>query len=240
MASTPARAEPRAAPRAARPPRPRGRPRLISDSQILDVAREVFLARGIQATAEEVAERASVSEGTIFHRFKSKDALFRAAMRVDPEELPAFVESLARRVGKGALRERLLHFASRMLEVGRTAVPVMMMSWSNPTGEYRLEKLMGRRDGYQRAFRAVCEFFTRELAARNLGEEKAELLARIFMGSLHHYCMSELFAAASTSSVSRTQFTEGLVDVLLTALGYNTEPAAHRPKARRRAVRSQE
>jgi AcrR family transcriptional regulator len=210
---------------------------LISDTQILDVAREVFLSRGIQATAEEVAERANVSEGTIFHRFKSKDALFRAAMRFDPDAMPVFVESLARRVGKGDLRERLLHFANRMLELGRTAVPVMMMSWSNPTGEYRLEKLLGRRDGYQRAFRAVCDFFSRELSARQLHRQKAELLARIFMGSLHHYCMSELFAAVSASSAARSEFTVGLVDVLLTAAGYDGESAPKLRKTSKRAVR---
>jgi AcrR family transcriptional regulator len=240
MASHPARTEPRTALPSAQPQRPRGRPRLISDAHLLEVAREVFLTRGIQATAEEVAERARVSEGTIFHRFKSKDALFRAAMRFDPDALPAFVEGLARRVGKGDLRERLVHFANRMLELGRTAVPVMMMSWSNPTGEYGLEKMVSRKDGYQRAFRAVRDLFTRELAARSLREDKAELLARIFMGSLHHYCMSELFTGASSSSQSRAQFTEGLVDVLLTAAGYNTEPEARRPKARSRAIRPQE
>lgn len=231
-----ARPESPAAPAPGANQRPRGRPRLISDAHILDVAREVFLSRGIQATAEEVAERAHVSEGTIFHRFKSKDALFRAAMRFDPDAMPAFVESCARRVGKGDLRERLLHFASRMLELGRTAVPVMMMSWSNPTGEYRLDKLIGKRDGYQRAFRAVCDFFSRELSARELHHEKSELLARIFMGSLHHYCMSELFASVGTSSAARSEFTAGLVDVLLTAAGYDRDPAPTR-KASKRAVR---
>jgi AcrR family transcriptional regulator len=234
MASQPARSERHAAPEKLRPQRPRGRPRLISDTQLLEVAREVFLTRGIQATAEEVAERANVSEGTIFHRFKSKDALFRAAMRFDPDAMPAFVEGLARRVGKGDLRERLLDFANRMLELGRTAVPVMMMSWSNPSGEYRLEKLVSKRDGYQRAFRAVHELFARELTARQLRDEKAELLARIFMGSLHHYCMSELFTGMSHSNQSRAQFTEGLVDVLLTAAGESKEPEARPTKARRR------
>lgn len=233
-----ARPEPPAAPRPEPNQRPRGRPRLISDTHILDVAREVFLSRGIQATVEEVAERANVSEGTIFHRFKSKDALFRAAMRFDPDAMPAFVESLARRVGKGDLRERLLHFASRMLELGRTAVPVMMMSWSNPTGDYHLEKLIGKkRDGYQRAFRAVCDLFSRELSARELHHEKSELLARIFMGSLHHYCMSELFASVGTSDAARSEFTAGLVDVLLTAAGYGGEPARSRGKASRRATK---
>jgi AcrR family transcriptional regulator len=237
MSPASARPEPTAGTESPPSQRPRGRPRVISDAQILEVAREVFLSRGIQATAEEVAERARVSEGTIFHRFKSKDALFRAAMQVDPEALPAFVEGLARRVGEGDLRKRLLLFASRMLELGRTAVPVMMMSWSNPTGEYRLEKLLGRRDGYQRAFRAVHDFFDRELCARHLHHEKAELLARIFMGSLHHYCMSELFVGAEKSAASRTKFTEGLVDVLLGATGYAKGPQAPRARASKRTSR---
>ena len=129
-----------------------------------------------------------------------------------------------------------------MLELGRTAVPVMMMSWSNPTGEYRLEKLLARRDGYQRAFRAVHEFFDRELSARHLHHEKAELLARIFMGSLHHYCMSELFVGVEKGAAARGKFTEGLVDVLLGASGYTAEPAAPRAaapraKAAKRATR---
>jgi hypothetical protein len=84
-------------------------------------------------------------------------------------------------------------------------------------------------------FRAVCSFFSRELGARRLRTEKSELFARIFMGSLHHYCMSELFAVASNSAVSRTEFTEGLVDVLLGAAGYVAPASPARPPRRRAA-----
>jgi AcrR family transcriptional regulator len=199
----------------------------------LEVAREVFLERGIQATTGEVARRAAVSEGTLFRHFHSKDALFRAAMRFDPEAVPGFVEALAAETGEGDLGDRLLDFATRMLELGRVAVPVMMMSWSNPAGEYHLEKLGLRSDGYRRVFSAVCQFFERELSARRLRREKAELLARIFMGSLHHYCMAELFKLTAESSLSREDFTHGLVDMLLSAAGYRTAPETRRGPARR-------
>jgi AcrR family transcriptional regulator len=155
---------------------PRGRPRRIPDEQILDVARKVFLERGIQATTSEVASRAEVSEGTIFHRYKSKDGLFRAAMRFDPEALPGFVESLTAGSGEGDLRARLLQFAWKMLELGRTAVPMMMMSWSNPVGEYRLETLIERSEGYRRTLRAVVAFFARELSARRQPADPPEPL----------------------------------------------------------------
>ena len=56
------------------------RPTSIKDETIVAAAREVFLERGIQATTAEVAERAGVSEGSVFKRFKTKSELFRAAM----------------------------------------------------------------------------------------------------------------------------------------------------------------
>ncbi|MEO6418509.1 MAG: helix-turn-helix domain-containing protein, partial [Polyangiaceae bacterium] len=78
-------------------PRRRGRPPTISDDRLLEAAREVFLARGIRATTAEVAERAHVSEGTIFHRYKTKDALFSAAMQFDPNEISKLTDSLSPR-----------------------------------------------------------------------------------------------------------------------------------------------
>jgi AcrR family transcriptional regulator len=203
----------------------------------LDVARQVFLEHGISATTSEVAARARVSEGTLFHRFKSKDALFRAAMRFDPEALPGFVESLTEGGSVGDLRERLRDFAGKMLELGRTAVPVMMMSWSNPSGEYRLETLVERGDGYRRTLRAVAAFFARELGAHELPTTRAELFARIFMGSLHHYCMSELIGATNDSSNARREFTRGVVEVLLAAAGYSEEAAPRRARSAQRAKR---
>src|SRR6188768_584747 len=74
--------------------RPRGRPPVISNERLLEVAREVFLEFGIRATTLEVATRAGVAEGTIFHRFKSKDELFRAAMNFDPDAALALVNDL--------------------------------------------------------------------------------------------------------------------------------------------------
>ena len=216
------RPEPAHSPRAsngrANGPRLRGRPKVISNDELLQVARGVFLERGIRATTAEVAERAGIAEGTVFMRFKSKDALFRAAMCIDPNKLPPFVEALSGRVGKGDLRRTLVEFATSALEVSRHALPVMLMSWSNPGGEYALEKATERSEGYRRGFSAVRRFFEGEMRAGRLGPCNAELLTRIFMGSLHHYCLSELFLAQEEGKrLSPTAFAEGLVDMLLRA-----------------------
>lgn len=168
----------------------------------------------------------------MFRRFKSKDALFRAAMRFSPDAVPAFIDSFVSEVGQGDLRERLLSFATRLMELGRTAMPIMMMSWSNPQ-ECGFDKLSQRTEGYKKTFQSVVRFFSRELSARKLRAEKAELLARIFMGSLHHYCMAELVLGSSQISPSREDFTQGLVDVLLSAAGHVPSPTPQRRGSRR-------
>ena len=74
----------------------------------------MFLELGIRATTLEVARRAGVAEGTIFHRFKSKEELFRAAMQFDPDEALAIVERLPSRAGRADLRATLLELCGRV------------------------------------------------------------------------------------------------------------------------------
>ncbi|MDH5589910.1 MAG: TetR/AcrR family transcriptional regulator [Gemmatimonadota bacterium] len=57
-----------------------GRHKLITDEEILDAARRVFVARGIGASTRVVAQEAGVSEGVLYQRFRTKAELFFAAM----------------------------------------------------------------------------------------------------------------------------------------------------------------
>src|SRR3954470_21395089 len=112
-------------------PRPggRGRPPTIDSTHLLAVARQVFLEHGIRATTLEVAERAGVSEGVLFHRFKSKEALFSAAMDFDREEAPRRVlKAIEELHGQTELepREAIVRLATTVVEVGRVALPILM------------------------------------------------------------------------------------------------------------------
>jgi len=57
-----------------------GRHKTISDEDILAAARQVFLEKSHAASTREIAAVAGVSEAILYQRFKSKDALFFAAM----------------------------------------------------------------------------------------------------------------------------------------------------------------
>ena len=55
--------------------------------ELLDAALDLFVAKGFAATrAEEVAAKAGVSKGTLFLYFKSKEDLFEAVVRENPDQ----------------------------------------------------------------------------------------------------------------------------------------------------------
>ena len=196
-------------------PRSRGRPPVISTERVLEVAREVFLELGIRATTSEVASRAGIAEGTIFHRFKSKEELFRAAMNFDPDAALALVESLLAEGDSGDLRQTLVEFAERFIEFGRVAVPVMMMSWSNPESQLCAERTSERTSRYHRVLAALGGFFAAEMEKGRLRRAEPEVMSRMLIGTLHHFCMTELFMGEPKSRLTHRDFAEQVVDVLL-------------------------
>lgn len=203
MASTP-----KAAPKPAR----RGRPPKVDSEHLLRVAREVFLERGVRATTSEVAERAGVAEGTLFHRFGSKDALFREAMQLSEDDLPQMLTEAVDRVQDLELTEALTVLAEGFLEIGCVAIPLMMMSWSNPECRSHNESAIRFRGFVKR----LASYFEVQMDRGMLRRMDSELLARAYLGTIHHYCMARIVAPAGLQPMMPPgMFVRGLVDLLL-------------------------
>lgn len=216
------------------PTRPRGRPPVISREQLLGIARDVFLELGIRATTAEVAKRAGVAEGTLFHRFPSKEELFREAMRFDPEDVLAFMEALPKRAGKGDLRATLIEFCEGFVDFARVALPVMMMSWSNPESELCSDRGGERGRRQRRVIGAVSSFFQAEMdGGRMRSTAPPEVFARMMLGSIHQFCMGEMFAGTQPGRLRASEFVRGVVDVLLAAADADSRPATARSKRRK-------
>lgn len=206
----------------------RGRPPVISDEALLGAARAVFLARGIRATTAEVAERAGVSEGTLFHRYKTKDALFGAAMRVDPDDVVRAHEAIL--PGKAEherdLRGALVTFGVRFVELGRVVMPVMMMSWSNrdATGE---EMVTERRNLRARWMRSVKPIFDAAIARGELANVNSTTLVHMYIGSLRDFCITEIFAdppAVKTGKAGSASASQRFVEELVTLVLRSAAP----------------
>ena len=69
-----------------------GRPKTIEDSALLEIARKIFRERGHSASTRDIAEAAGISEAIIYQRFKTKDALFIAALTRHAPSLNAISE----------------------------------------------------------------------------------------------------------------------------------------------------
>lgn len=210
----------------------RGRPPVISSEKLLEVAREVFLERGMRATTSEVAERAGVSEGTVFHRFKSKVVLFREAMHFDPDQLPQLMGNAIDGIEQMEIREALIKLATGLLDVGRVAMPLMMMTWSNPDDCGLPDEK--KRAGYREVVKRFAGFFEQKMNEGKLRRMDAEIFTRAFMGSIHHYCMTELTQQNTGEfALPEGMFVRGLVDLLLTGAAPQQEIPAPAGSARR-------
>jgi AcrR family transcriptional regulator len=210
-------------------PRGRGRPPSISSEKLLDVAREVFLERGIRATTLEVAERAGVSEGTLFHRFGTKDALFRKALNYDEREGLDRMTQAVEEIRPLEAPEALQKLAETLIELGRVAIPLAMMSWSNPE---RCAPNHAEKQKFYAAVKLLAADLQLRIDRGELRNIDTEVLSRTFIGAIHHYSMARgASAEAGIPIISEGMFVRSLVDLLLNGVLIRTAPEPARLRA---------
>lgn len=195
------------------------RPPSIKDQTIIDAARAVFLERGFGATTAEVAERAMVSEGTLFKRFRTKAELFQAAMHPQFAEL-GWLADLEARVGQGDLQAQMIEIGAAGVGFFRQLMPLMMMSYANPSPG-GLPELLTRPDPPpMRALRRLTGYFEAEIRLGRLRPVDPEILARMFLGSVQQYAFFELlFQAQQTLPLPLPTYLRGLVAMLWSGAG---------------------
>jgi AcrR family transcriptional regulator len=177
------------------------RPTTISNQQILEAAQTVFLEHGFaNASTVEIARRAGISEGSIFNRFATKEALFDAAMdKTVPPPL-----TLERYIGKGDLKANLVRITVQSIDFLGALLPSLMLRWSE--GDRARGSEICTRP--KRILHALTGFFAHEAA---LGRVRGDprIAARIFMGGVWSFCF--LRTVAGDRSMSPASFARGLV-----------------------------
>jgi len=198
----------------------RGRPPSISDDAILEAARGVFLEQGVGATTAEIARRASISESVLFHRYKTKEALFMAvldhAVRVSP-----VAEGLPEKVDKGEIADHLFEVGSAMVEDARKTIPLFiagaMMARASTWKLEGLQERMRRPHPSQvRVFKLFAGYFEAEMDAGRLRRVDSEILARAFIGAVVQHVMQQFWGGQLEGlPLSTPMFLRGLIDILL-------------------------
>lgn len=158
----------------------------ITDDQILEAARQVFLEQGFNAPATDIASKAGISSGSIFKRFQTKEELFFAAMNCESQ----WAGGLERLVGHGELKVNLEAIANAVFSFAREMLPRSMLSWS-------LRHCANRNEGQEppvaRDIRLLSDFLKAE---RELGRLRpsldTEVAATTIVGTMMSYGMLEL------------------------------------------------
>ncbi len=191
------------------------RPKSIETKEILEAAREVFLEHGVQATTAQIAEHADISEGTIYQRFDSKEALFLAALDISTP--PEWQEMLDSFDGTRPLEEDLHELALEMIDFFEEIIPKMHMIMSN---QLQADALFSVPDDPPpiRGVKALTKFFHEERKRGRLGACDPEITARMFIGSVHHFALFNVCGLDDYLPMPRETFVRGIVSNLLNPL----------------------
>ncbi|MEI1375591.1 TetR/AcrR family transcriptional regulator [Nostoc sp. UHCC 0926] len=158
----------------------------ITNQQILEAARQVFLQQGFGASTLEIAQQAGISEASIFKRFSTKEELFFAAMGI-PEK-PLWVNELESLGGKGDLKENLINICLQIMEFYHEVLPRIMMLRSRGNAIVELE---GKQPRPMQDVKVLTAFLEREINQDRLRPCDAKTVAHILIGSVMNYVFVE-------------------------------------------------
>ena len=181
----------------------------ITDEQQLVAAREVFLERGVNATSAEVAQRAGVSEGTLFKRFKTKHEMFHCALDIDGEG-EEWERTMPERVGVGDPQEQLTQLLKDGIEVLRIIVPLVLTSSTDPTTIPA--HMQNKEPSAMRTLRVLTRYFDAEMRLGRFRRQDPEICARMIMSAAWHYAHFELmFGAMDILPMPEDTYIRGVV-----------------------------
>lgn len=187
-----------------------GRPREVTDEQILVAARRCFLKRGAGVPASEIARELGVSHTTLFNRFGSKEGLMLAALG-PPEEIP-WVAALDAGPDERPIREQLVGHAkvvSSYFQQLHAGLGVLQAAGIDPSKSYR-----GRMDGPVKGYQAFVAWLERAQQRGRLAECDTAALASTILGALYGWALTSRVCGEPTGAMASELYVERFVEIL--------------------------
>lgn len=194
-----------------------GRPREVTDQQILNAARRCLLERGTGVTAADIGRELGVSHTTLFHRFGSKENLLLAALG-PPAEIP-WVAILESGPDQRPIREQLVALGTQMsgyFQELQKGVSLLQAAGVDPSKAHKGE---AAESAPERARRALVGWLARAQAQGRLGPCDTDALASTILSALYGWAFTAGVCGKSTSATSGAQYVERFVDLLWNGVG---------------------
>jgi AcrR family transcriptional regulator len=163
------------------------RPPKITNEAILAAAREVFLAQGEGASTLDIAEKAGISEATIFKRFTTKQALFLKAIGIT--ETAQYVKILTDRQPTAEIRFQLAEIATEILEFYRAVMPRVFMMMTQTKSSLPPFLPPPIRDGH-----LLAQYLDRAIELGYVKPCNSVTVAHAIIGAIHTYVMTQTIA----------------------------------------------
>jgi AcrR family transcriptional regulator len=194
-----------------------GRPREVTDEEILAAARRCFVARGAGVTAAEIGRELGVSHTTLFNRFGSKEGLMLAALG-PPKDIP-WIAALNDGPDKRPIRDQMLAHAkviAAYFQELQAGLGVLQAAGIDASKAYKVRK--GEAPPVQ-AFRAFVGWLERAQKAGRLGECDVEALASTILAALHGWAFTARVCGESTSAAAGERYVERFIELLWRGIG---------------------
>lgn len=194
-----------------------GRPREVTDQQIIAAARRCFLERGTSVSAADIAKELGVSHTTLFHRFGSKESLMIAAL-APPQELD-WVATLDSGPDTRPLREQLVELAKVMSAHFRelqTGIGLLQAAGIDPSA---LTCPHTSASAPEQTYHAFVAWLERAVAQRRLASCDVETLAATILGALHGWAATSRVCGATCDNAAHDGYIERFIDLLWTGIG---------------------
>ncbi len=193
------------------------RPPTISNEAILAAARQVFLEQGYGASTLDIAERAGISEASIFKRFGTKQGLFLAAMGVyDP---PSWIQTLTPPTPTTDLKADLTAICQQILAFQQETLSRVMMVMAQGNLPNPPMPPPSVRDS-----RVLAEYLEAAIALGLARPCDATTLAHLLVGAIMNYVIADQSAQRFPGSpdlpapIAPDHFVASLIDALWTGI----------------------
>lgn len=192
----------------------RGRPPRIQEDTLLDAARDVLLRDGVAATTAEIARRAGVSEGLLFYRYATKEALVLAVLDRQMR-FPARLADLLGRAGEGTLVESLCQIGGELMAFQRATFPFVELARAVLDAPALRKGLGTSAATPERIVTALARHVEAEQRLGRLRRVDARMLARVFSAAIMHRVFAQHLPEPGAFHEDDATFLLGLADILL-------------------------
>ena len=176
------------------------RPRRITDEEILTIARNLLLEHGLNISMRTMAREIGISEGVLFQRFASKDALIRAALSIPVTD----ADQLLKDANKGEnARIALENIAEAILNTFRQLLPLYIPILHHPDFQ-GASALSSRTSPFRLFVSALEDHLKAERHAGRLWTESPYMASYSIVSALHNAVLMEIISGKVTSIVSFT------------------------------------